>query len=197
MKSDQFFLSNEMDVRPPPAKKRKQYAGVYQADWGRMFEGMIAPSKLGEHYAWCVVQETLRSTCFKRAEIDTPDSVMTAEVMFSYFVAEHNLPAAIADHLFRCRTQPPCCHCRPLISWLNTTSLLPLPTTYFVAEHNLPAAIADHFTNLAPRLSPDSEVAKKFRCKRTKTAQIVKECLAPKATKPVIESQKRYILLRA
>ena len=54
MKSDQFFLSNEKDVRPPPAKKRKQYAGVYQADWGRMFEGMIAPSKLGEHYAWCV-----------------------------------------------------------------------------------------------------------------------------------------------
>ena len=48
MKSDQFFVSNEMDVRPPPAKKQKQYAGVYQADWGRMFEGMIAPSKFGE-----------------------------------------------------------------------------------------------------------------------------------------------------
>ena len=34
LKSDQFFVSNEMDVRPPPAKKQKQYAGVYQADWG-------------------------------------------------------------------------------------------------------------------------------------------------------------------
>ena len=28
MKSDQFFISNEMDFRPPPAKKRKQYAGL-------------------------------------------------------------------------------------------------------------------------------------------------------------------------
>ena len=90
-----------------------------------------------------LVQETLRSTFIKRVGIDTPDSVITAEVMFSYFVAKHNLPAAIADH----------------------------------------------FTNLAPRLSPDSEVAKKFRCKRTKTTQIVNGCLAPKATKPVIELQ--------
>ena len=157
MKSDQFFVSNEMDVRPPPAKKRKQYAGVYQADWGRMFEGMIAPSKFGEHYAWCVpcsrdikvsasgvydVREHLKSKLhvrmvdsgrqqkpmtmfFKLARIDTPDSVITAEVMFSYFAAEHNLPAAIADH----------------------------------------------FTDLAPHFFPDSEVAKKFRCKRTKTTQ--------------------------
>ena len=148
MKSDQFFVSNEMDVRPPPAKKRKQYAGVYHANWGRMFEGMIAPSKLGEHYAWCVpcsrdikvsasgmydVREHLKSKLhvrmvdssrqqkpmtmfFKRARIDTLDSVIAAEVMFSYFVAEHNLPAAIADH----------------------------------------------FTDLAPRLFPDSEVAMNF-----------------------------------
>ena len=162
-----------MDVHPLPAKKRKQYAGVYQADWGRMFEGMTAPPKLRERYAWCVpcsrdikvsvsgvydVRKHLKSklhvrvvdfsrqqksitTFFKRAGIDTPDSVMKAEVMFSYFVAEHNLPAAIAGH----------------------------------------------FTDLVPRLFPDSEVAKKCRCKRTKTTQIVKRCLAPEATKPVID----------
>ena len=42
-----------MDARPPPAKRRKQYAGVYQSDWGRVF-GMIVPSKLGENHAWCM-----------------------------------------------------------------------------------------------------------------------------------------------
>ena len=95
-----------------------------------MFEGMIAPSKLREHYAWCIpcsrdikvsasgvydVREHLKSklhvrmvdssrqqkpmtTFFKRVGIDTPDTVITDEVMFSYFVAEHNLPTAIADH---------------------------------------------------------------------------------------------------
>ena len=80
------------------------------------------------------------TTFFKRP-VDTPDNIINAEVMFSYFVAEHNLPAAIADQ----------------------------------------------FTDLAPRLFPDSEVAKKFRCKRTKTTQIVKRCLATEGTKPVIE----------
>ena len=41
-------------MRPPPAKRRKQYAGVYQSDWGRVFNGVIAPSKLGENHASCV-----------------------------------------------------------------------------------------------------------------------------------------------
>ena len=48
----------EMDAREiiePPAKKRKQYAGNFQDDWKRVFNGVIAPSKLGDHYAWCVV----------------------------------------------------------------------------------------------------------------------------------------------
>ena len=52
------------------------------------------------------------TTFFKRAGIDTSDSVIMAKVMFSCFMDEHNLPAATADH----------------------------------------------FTDLAPRLFPDSEV---------------------------------------
>ena len=43
-----------MDARPPPAKRRKQYAGVYQSDWGRVFNGVIVPSKLGDYHAWCM-----------------------------------------------------------------------------------------------------------------------------------------------
>ena len=33
---------------------------------------------------------------------------------------------------------------------------------------------------------PDSAIAKKFKCKRTKTTQIVKRCLAKAGTEPVI-----------
>ena len=58
---------------------------------------------------------------------------------------------------------------------------------YFVAEHNLPALIADHFTDLAREMFPDSEIAKKFKCKRTMTMQIIKRCLAKAGTSPVVE----------
>ena len=35
---------------------------------------------------------------FKAKTANVPESTTTVEVMFAYFVAEHNLPAAIADH---------------------------------------------------------------------------------------------------
>jgi hypothetical protein len=50
---------------------------------------------------------------------------------------------------------------------------------YFIAEHNLPFAIADHFTQLVPKMFPDSQVAGKFACSRTKTTQIIKRVLGP------------------
>ena len=152
----------------PLAKRRKQYASTYQTDWERLFSGVIAPSKQGDQYAWCVpctrdikicasgvydVREHLKTklhgrnvksssqhapmtTFFRRQSVDVPESVTTAEVLFSFFVAEHNLPANVTDH----------------------------------------------FTDLVPRLFPDSAIAKAFRCKRTKTTQIVRRCLAPTAT---------------
>ena len=39
----------------PTAKKCKHYVGHYQDDWKRVFNGVIAPSKLGDHHAWWLV----------------------------------------------------------------------------------------------------------------------------------------------
>ena len=58
---------------------------------------------------------------------------------------------------------------------------------YFVAEHNLPAFLAEHFNDLGREMFPNSEIAKKFKCKRTKTSQIVKRWLAKAGTSPIIE----------
>ena len=54
----QFFAATlfDMDHTQGPSKKRKRYAGSYQDDWGRLFNGVIAPSKVDEHHAWCVVR---------------------------------------------------------------------------------------------------------------------------------------------
>ena len=69
----------------------------------------------------------------------------------------------------------------------DVTSRAEVMFCYFVAEHNLPALIADHFTDFAREMFPDSEITKKFKCKRTKTTQISKRCLAKAVTSPVIE----------
>ncbi len=49
----------------------------------------------------------------------------------------------------------------------------------FVAKHNLAFLTSDHATKLFRQIFPNSAIAKKFSCGRTKTTAIVKEALAP------------------
>ena len=56
----------------------------------------------------------------------------------------------------------------------------------FIAEHNLPFAVADHFTRLCKDMFPDSKIAQKFSCGKTKTTQIVKRAIAPTLNKAVV-----------
>lgn len=45
--------------------------------------------------------------------------------------------------------------------------------TSFLVEHNVPLSAADHAGALFKKMFPTSEVAKKYRCSRTKTTCIV------------------------
>ena len=49
----------------------------------------------------------------------------------------------------------------------------------FVAKHNLAFLTSDHATKLFAQMFPDSEIASKFACGRTKCSAIVTEALAP------------------
>ena len=49
-----------------------------------------------------------------------------------------------------------------------------------IADHNIPFTVADHLTEVVRKAFPDSQIAQRFQCKRTKTATIVSEVLAPK-----------------
>ena len=49
----------------------------------------------------------------------------------------------------------------------------------FVAEHNLPFNMMEHFSDLLPKLCPDSPTALHFRSKRTKTQCIINNACAP------------------
>ena len=60
--------------------------------------------------------------------------------------------------------------------------------TFFVAEHNLSFSTADHFTKLCKKMFPDSKVADKFSCGRTKTRSIISHALAPVVTADVVHA---------
>lgn len=51
--------------------------------------------------------------------------------------------------------------------------------TNFVVEHNLAFSVADHFTSLCKKMFPDSQIAQKFSCRRTKTTHILNKAMAP------------------
>ena len=58
----------------------------------------------------------------------------------------------------------------------------------FVAKHNLAFLTSDHANSLFHKLFPDSAIAKRFSCGRTKTTAIVKNALAPYYQAKVLES---------
>ncbi|XP_033744260.1 zinc finger BED domain-containing protein 5-like [Pecten maximus] len=60
----------------------------------------------------------------------------------------------------------------------------------FICEHNIAFNTADHFTKLCKLMFPDSKIAQKFHCGRTKTTQIVKKSLAPDLQKVVVDHLK-------
>jgi hypothetical protein len=43
-----------------------------------------------------------------------------------------------------------------------------------IAQHNCSFSLADHFSDLAPLMFPDSEIAKRYGCRRTKTMAMIR-----------------------
>ena len=60
----------------------------------------------------------------------------------------------------------------------------------FISEHNLSFNIMDHFSELLPKLCPDSKIAAQFKSKRTKTKCIVRNALAPCIHEELVEKWK-------
>ena len=162
-----------MDDTRGASKKQKRYAGSYQDDWGRLFNGAIVPSKVDEHHAWCVV-------CARDVNISA-SGVYDVKSHLKSKLHEKNAKSALQHApmttFFKAKASAP---------ETEATTAAEIMFCYFVAEHNLPAAIADHFCGLVPKMFPDSAIAKQMRCGRTKTTMIVKRCLATEATSPVI-----------
>ena len=60
--------------------------------------------------------------------------------------------------------------------------------TSFIVEYNLPFASSDHFTKLCKLMFPDSQIAQRYACGKTKTKAIVSHALAPTVNARVNEA---------
>ena len=75
---------------------------------------------------------------------------------------------------------------KPLTGWWSSLAKPPASNctlkaevcfTAFLVEHILPLAAAGHATKLFPTMFPDSKIAAKYHCGRTKTAHIINSAI--------------------
>lgn len=161
----------------PPRKKSKpasKYLEKWEAD--SRFTGWLTKSKHGPSHAYCrLCNRDFRvdngglndvtkhfNTGMHKNNSKAQNSTPAASNFFASFKLDQDEDVMRAEVLF----------------------------SNFVAEHNIPFLVADCFTRLCKAMFPDSKIASKFSCSRTKTTQIVKRSLAPSLHQEVVEHLK-------
>ena len=179
----ELIRSRAPSVRPPsvqykmatPARKQK-CTGKFLNEWTAKFGGLIVRSKSGEQYARCVV-------CSRDVKVASSGLYDVNENMNSKLHASNlkmHEDVATVRAFFKPRTNSDA-------EAADAVTRAEVLFSYFIAEHNLPGATGDHFTELCRIMFPDSAIAKRFRCKRTKTTQVIKKCLAAVSTASAVE----------
>ena len=170
--------SLESDASYLPLRKRQKYYCSYQSSWEKEegFKGWVKKSTKGNSYAFCTfcgkdikiccggANDLLRhsATALHQGSAKT---VNTTPNIATFMAANTSLATKVikSEVLF----------------------------SSFVAEHNLAINVAEHAGKLFKAMFPDSEIAKRFSCGRTKTTEVIKGALAPFYTKPVITAMCR------
>lgn len=145
-------------------KKKKSYSCKFQPVWSATYQ-TITKSAKGDQFAYCTAcnsnfgvynggQNDVVRHCQTLAHANNCKSVSATPKMSSIF-------KSTAD---------------PLSDKVTNAEVL---FASFVAEHHLSFKVADHFSELVSKMFPDSEIAKKFSCKKQKTANIINEAIAP------------------
>lgn len=56
-----------------------------------------------------------------------------------------------------------------------------------LVQHNIPLSLADELSPMFKDIFPDSDIAKSYACRRTKTACIINGAIAPYLQKQLVE----------
>ena len=137
----------------PASKSQKKYKCSFQNEWVKEFPH-IRRSEKGDAYAKC----TLCNSTFGVYAGGRND--VSRHVNGSQHTANFKSASATPgiSSLFKKTT---------------TATTSDKVTKAEVAEHNLPFNVADHFMSLCQKMFPDSEIAKTFACRRTKSTHVI------------------------
>ena len=155
------------ELVPPPSKKTK-YKSKFHPEWEKEFAGITA-YRQDCHRVHCSYCQTNFSVAHGGRH-DVVKHVGTPTHTRAYDDAKRSGRQA---RLFELRQGGKCTSIDLEVAKAEAL------WCKFVVEHNLPFSVSDCFSDLIPIMFPDSTIASKFSCKRTKTAAIVTEALAP------------------
>ena len=171
--------SGNADESLPPPTKKQRYKSKFQPEWEKEFPG-INVHRQDQHRAYC----SYCHTSFSVAHGGRYDVVKHVGTPMHTRAYDDALKSGRQARLFELRQGEKC----PSLE-LKVAKAEAL-WCKFIVEHNLPFAVSDCFSQLAPVMFPDSKIASKFGCKRTKTAAIVTEALAPEEHKLTVKYAK-------
>lgn len=155
------FLKDKM------GKTRAVHNQKYKKEYGKQFP--VAESALGLQHAFCIV-------CSADFSINHGGMNDIQKHMNS---KKHKAFSEIKDKA------------RPISTFFSSSGDLDVIRaetlfTEFIIEHSLPFSVADHCTKLFRKMFPDSNVAKKYSCGRTKTSYLV-EALGKQSKQSILD----------
>jgi len=158
---------------PVGTPKKKKYGCKYQIEWQSTYD-WVQPSSLEDDMAFCKLCSSNISVA-SGALYDVKRH--SNSVGHKKAVDAQKSSKSIANFIPKAKAELE--HCTIVAETLFAN---------FIAEHNIPFSVADHFSELSYKMFPDSEIAAKFACKKTKCTQIVKRAIAPSLYDEVIKN---------
>lgn len=153
--------STSMDNSQPKKKSWKARKQVYLPEYTERYP-VIKASGMGSHYAFCTI-------C--KADF----SIAASGV---YDIGVHMNGKKHMDRFANVKTPLPSitkffAKSSDMCDLEHQALSAEMMFTEFLIEHNVALAAADHFTKLLPKMCPDSNIAKKYSCGKTKTTALV------------------------
>ena len=166
-------LSESSSLRPnSPSLKKPKYACSFQTSWitDKFFDGLVQPSPEEKEHAYCIACKlSVQITAGGKNDL----KVHFERNKHKEAVEKRKGHRPINAHF--AQIQP--------VKAEDRTTDAEIKICVLIAKHNMALLSADHLTDLHNVAAPDLNV----KCKKTKATQVIKRCLAPTLTKPVID----------
>ena len=147
--------------RKAKCKKRLQ---VYKPEYSVRYP-VISRSARGIHYAFCTVCESHFSVAASGVwDVGTHVDGARHKQIYANKKKDKSMQASMTNFLVKDR----------VTEMEHKVVSAELMWVHFLVEHNIPIAVADHFTKMLPKMVPDSDIAKKFKCGKTKSTCLIK-----------------------